>query len=102
MPEIKIVKEISPGDAIGPESIIQGEKGLRTPSIRLQTTDLEKFFKELDDKKAKEPAREKQADEQMESDINLRFAHMLLDNLTIANKKQTLDKAREIAANIHY
>ena len=38
----------------------------------------------------------------MESDINLRFAHMLLDNLTSANKKQTLDKAREIAANIHY
>jgi len=101
VPEIKIVKEIVKGEAIGPESIIQGEKGLRTPSIQLQEADLEKFFKEIDTKTVKEPTQVKQV-ERMENDINLRFAHMLLNNLTIANKKQTLDKAREIAANIHY
>ena len=101
VPEIKIVKEIIKGEAIGPESIIQGEKGLRTPSIQLREADLEKFFKEIDTKTVKEPTQVKQV-ERMENDINLRFAHMLLNNLTIANKKQTLDKAREIAANIHY
>jgi carboxyl-terminal processing protease len=102
VPEIKIVKEISPEDTIGPESIILGEKGLRTPSIRLQTADLEKFFKDIDGKDTAKPVRVEQAGVEMTTDINLRFAHMLLDNLTIANKKQTLDKAREIAANIHY
>jgi carboxyl-terminal processing protease len=104
VPEIKILKEVSPGEAIGPESIIQGKKGLRTPSIRLKEADLEKYFLELDSKKAKGPAKVKQVEQvvQMGNDLNLRFAHMLLNNLTIANKKQTLDKAREIAANIHY
>jgi len=102
VPEIKIVKDISPGEAVGPESIILGEKGLRTPSIRLLTADLEKYFKKIDSNKKKQPAQTKPAGVQLENDINLRFAHMLLNNLTIANKKQTLDKAREIAANIHY
>jgi len=104
VPEIKIVKEISPADTIGPESIILGEKGLKTPSIRLQTADLEKFFKEIDNRKAKKTTGIKQVEDgiQMKNDINLRFAHMLLNNLTVANKKQTLDKAKEIAANIHY
>ncbi len=104
VPEIKIVKDIEPGESIGPESIIQGEKGLKTPSIRLRETDLEKFFKEIDAKTQKKPTLVKKGAslEQDGKDINLRFAHMLLNNLTIANKKQTLDKAREIAANIHY
>lgn len=104
VPEIKIVKEIEQGVAIGPESIILGKKGLRTPSIRLQEADLEKFFKETDSKKGKKPTQVKRTEqvEWLDNDITLRFAHMLLNNLTIANKKQTLDKAREIAANIHY
>jgi len=101
VPEIKIVKEIHQGETVGPESIILGEKGLRTPSIRLEEADLEKFFKEIDTQNEKKPAQIKQINE-VEKDISLRFAHMLLNNLTIANKKQTLDKAKEIAANIHY
>jgi C-terminal processing protease CtpA/Prc len=35
-------------------------------------------------------------------DASLEFAHMLLKNMTVANKKKTLEKARELAANILY
>ena len=101
VPEIKIVKEIDKGETVGPESLIQGEKGLQTPSIRLLEADVEKFLKENNTRTVKEPAQKNQVESE-ENDTHLRFAHMLLNNLTIADRKQTLDKAREIAANIHY
>ncbi|GJL77548.1 MAG: peptidase S41 [Nitrospinaceae bacterium] len=89
VPEIKIVKEVDLGETLGTESVILGKKGTQTASIQLQESDLRKYFKENEGKK-------------VENDASLQFAHMLLKNLTIANKKQTLDKARQIAANIHY
>jgi carboxyl-terminal processing protease len=89
VPEIKIVKEIDPKDSVGPESLILGKQGIQTPSIQLKESDLKKYFKE-------------NGGENADNDVSLQFAHRVLKNLTIANKKQTLDKAREIAANIHY
>ncbi len=90
VPEIKIVKEIDPREVAADQNLVDDQNGVQTPSIQLKEGDLQKFFKEngvvLDES----------------HDSSLRFAHMVLKNLTIANKKQTLDKAREIAANIHY
>ena len=93
VPEIKIVKAIDPGETVGPESLIQSKQGMQTPSIRLRESDLIKYFKEN--------AREN-VGENSENDVSLQFAHLVLKNLTVANKKQTLDKAKQIAANIHY
>jgi carboxyl-terminal processing protease len=89
VPEIKIVKEITSKESVGPESLILGKQGIQTPSIQIKESDLKKYFKENGVKNA-------------EDDVSLQFAHRVLKNLTIANKKQTLDKARQIAANIHY
>ena len=89
VPEIKIVKQFNSGESVGPDSLILNKQGNQTPSIRLKEADLQKYFKETNGKEAEE-------------DTSLQFAHMVLKNLTIANKKQTLDKARQIAANIHY
>ncbi len=35
-------------------------------------------------------------------DPTLQFAQILIKGVSVANKKQTLKKARELAANIHY
>lgn len=89
VPEIKIVKRFTSGKTAGLESLILNKQGNQTSSIRLKESDLQKYFKE------------KNGDE-TENDASLQFAHMVLKNLTIANKKQTLDKAKQIAANIDY
>ena len=36
------------------------------------------------------------------ADPTFQFAKMLIQNISVANKKKTLEKARELAANIHY
>ncbi len=36
------------------------------------------------------------------SDPTFQFAKILIKNVSVANKKKTLEKARELAANIHY
>jgi len=36
------------------------------------------------------------------SDPTFQFAKLLIENVSVANKKKTLEKARELAANIHY
>ena len=36
------------------------------------------------------------------TDPTFQFAKMLIKNISVANKKKTLEKARELAANIHY
>ena len=36
------------------------------------------------------------------SDPTFQFAKILINNISVANKKKTLEKARELAANIHY
>ena len=36
------------------------------------------------------------------TDPTFQFAKMLIKNVSVANKKKTLEKARELAANIHY
>ncbi|MFQ5449259.1 MAG: S41 family peptidase [Nitrospinaceae bacterium] len=82
VPEIKIVKEIGYED--------EADTGAPTPSIRLKEADLDKFLSQ----------KGLQVDE--EHDSSLRFAHMVLRNMTIANRKETLARAREIAANIHF
>ncbi len=89
VPEIKIVKELTPEERKnGPTPKINGN--FQSPSIRLQTTELDKYLVEHGATTGKD------------IDSSLQFAHMVLKNLTIANKKQTLKKARDIAANIHY
>ena len=36
------------------------------------------------------------------ADPTFQFAKMLIQNISVANKKKTLEKARGLAANIHY
>ncbi len=89
VPEIKIVKELTPEerkDTLG----VKKSRNFQSPSVHLETAELEKYLLESGAAKDKE------------IDSSLQFAHIVLKNLTIANKKQTLKKARDIAANIHY
>ncbi len=92
VPEIKIVGDTEePGDekpedfAPGPEILDQ-----ETLPILLTESEIEKYLKE------------KGRSIGEDHDPILHFARMLIENVTVANKKQTLEKARELAANIHY
>ncbi len=89
VPEIKIVKDSASGEGEPPGA---GEPGRETaPSIQLKESELFKFLEENGTQLNPE-----------DKDPGRLFAHLLLKNVTVANKKQTLAKAREIAANIHY
>ncbi len=65
-------------------------KGPILPSLNLKVSSLNKFF-------------EKQGVAlSMEHDATVELALRILKNTTVASKKRSMEKAREIAANINY
>jgi carboxyl-terminal processing protease len=97
VPEISIVKE---------DHYDENHKDLK-PSVFIPKTGLEPLlgstpFVQVREKELIKYLKEKGEDMKEEPDASLRFAQLLLKNITVANKKQTLRRAREIAANIMY
>jgi carboxyl-terminal processing protease len=97
VPEINIVKEdhFDENHQSLKRSIFVPKTGLEplmgiTPFVQVREKELIKYLNE------------KVEDMEEEPDASLRFAQLLLKNITVANKKQTLRRAREIAANIVY
>lgn len=97
VPEIKIIQddhypEASNGNAeasLGAKQVLESYGG-HPPAVLLKESELNKYLKENGSLQGEN------------ADPSVQFARMLLKNLTVANKKQTLQKAREIAANILY
>jgi len=84
-PEIKIINDITDE----PTSLTNGKKTLGT-ALKLKASSLKTFF-------------EKQGVELNKTrDATVEFARRILKNSNIANKKKSLEKAREIASNINY
>lgn len=86
VPEVKILDSADAEVMVPPSEILNKSE---TPIV-LSTSNVEKYLKEQG------------RDVGQDHDPVLHFAHMLIENITVANKKQTLEKARELAANIHY
>ena len=92
VPEIKILRNSPDEEEIGSGEISGATELLNqagTP-ILLKESDVEKYLKE------------KGWVVDRDHDPILQFAHMLIENVTISNKTKTLEKAKELAANIHY
>ena len=91
-PEIHIIKDRIPKNRFE----LSGKsktKFLQSDSdsvIKLKETQVKKFVNENHNAIAEA------------SDPTFQFAKILIKNVSVANKKQTLEKARELAANIHY
>ena len=84
-PEIKIINDITDE----PTGLTNKKKTLGTP-LKLKASSLKAFF-------------EKQGVVLNKTrDATVEFARRILKNSNIANKKKSLEKAREIAANINY
>jgi len=85
VPEIKIINDITDG----PTDPAKEKKTLGT-ILKLKASSLKVFF-------------EKQGVELNKTrDVTVEFARRILKNSNIANKKRSLEKAREIASNINY
>ena len=92
VPEIKILRNYPDEEETGSGEISGATELLNqagTP-ILLKESDVEKYLKE------------KGWVVDRDHDPILQFAHMLIENVTISNKTKTLEKAKELAANIHY
>lgn len=93
VPEIKIVKDILDDETResreNKSKNKEGDKSL--PSIQITESGLNNFLKQQSESVTGE-----------DYDPTLQFARLIIKNVTIANKKQTLAKARELASNIHY
>ena len=85
IPEIKIINDITDGPT-GPAN----EKKILDTALKLKTSSLKTFFEKQGVKLNKT------------RDATVEFARRILKNSNIANKKKSLEKAREIAANINY
>ena len=84
-PEIQIINDITDE----PVGLTKKNKTMGTP-LKLKASSLKVFF-------------EKQGVELNKTrDATVEFARRILKNSNIANKKKSLEKAREIAANINY
>ncbi len=85
VPEIRIINDI-----VGDEGHKADIEGPVQPSLTLKNSSLNKFF-------------EKQGITlTREHDSTVELAHSILINTTVASKKRSMEKAREIAANIEY
>ena len=88
VPEIHIINDVA-GEEV-PTTSGRSSKGALRPALNLKTSHLNKFF-------------EKQGIAlSREHDATVELALRILKNTTIASKKQSMKKAREIAANINY
>ena len=92
IPEIHIIKNYAKTNSLSfpNKSKVTSMKVNDNSLIELEETQIKNFVK-------------KYYTEMTEtSDPTFQFAKILIKNVSVANKKKTLEKARELAANIHY
>ena len=92
VPEIHITEDHVPKNSIGisEQSHTKFLQNTSVSEIKLKETQISKFIAKNHSAALKTP------------DPTFAFAKMLIENVSVANKKKTLEKARDLAANIHY
>ena len=92
VPEIHITDDHMPKNRIGKseQSHTKLIQSTSVSEIKLKETQISKFVAKNHNAALKTP------------DPTFTFAKMLIENVSVANKKKTLKKARDLAANIHY
>ena len=92
VPEIHIMKDRIPKNSTGAseQANIKFLQSGSAPTIKLKETQINEFIVKNHSAVLKTP------------DPTFAFAKILIENVSIANKKKTLEKARDLAANIHY
>jgi carboxyl-terminal processing protease len=87
VPEIHIINDVA-GEEV--QTTDKTFKSTLQPSLNLKVSSLNKFFEKQNIALS------------MDHDANIELALRILKNTTVASKKQSMEKAREIAANINY
>ena len=92
VPEIHIMKDHIPKNSTGAseQANIQFLQSDSASTIKLKETQINEFIVKNHSAVLKTP------------DPTFAFAKILIENVSVANKKKTLEKARDLAANIHY
>jgi len=91
-PEIRIIQDYIP------EEGSQEEEKSKIGSPQFDSGSLIK----LKESEVKNYIQKKNYTTEESADPTFQFAKMVIKNVAVANKKKTLEKARELAANIHY
>ncbi len=92
IPEIRIIQDYIP------EEGSQEEEKSKIESPQFDSGSLIK----LKESEVKNYIQKKNYATEESADPTFQFAKMVIKNVAVANKKKTLEKARELAANIHY
>ena len=92
IPEIRIIQDYIP------EEGSQAEEKSKIESPQFDSGSLIK----LKESEVKNYIQKKNYTTEESADPTFQFAKMVIKNVAVANKKKTLEKARELAANIHY
>ena len=92
IPEIRIIQDYIP------EEGSQEEEKSKIESPQFDSGSLIK----LKESEVKNYIQKKNYTTEESADPTFQFAKMVIKNVAVANKKKTLEKARELAANIHY
>jgi len=92
VPEVHITEDHIPENSIGisEQSHTKFLQSTSASEIKLKETQISKFVAKNHSVALETP------------DPTFAFAKMLIENVSVANKKKTLEKARDLAANIHY
>ena len=92
VPEIHITEDHIPRNSLGisEQSHTKLLQSNSVSEIKLKETQISKFVAKNHNAALETP------------DPTFAFAKMLIENVSVANKKKTLEKARDLAANIHY
>ena len=92
VPEIHITEDHIPRNSLGisEQSHTKFLQSNSVSEIKLKETQISKFVAKNHSAALETP------------DPTFAFAKMLIENVSVANKKKTLEKARDLAANIHY
>jgi len=92
VPEIHITEDHIPRNSLGisEQSYTKLLQSNSVSEIKLKETQIRKFVAKNHSAALETP------------DPTFAFAKMLIENVSVANKKKTLEKARDLAANIHY
>ena len=92
VPEIRITEDHIPRNSLGisEQSYTKLLQSNSVSEIKLKETQISKFVAKNHSAALETP------------DPTFAFAKMLIENVSVANKKKTLEKARDLAANIHY
>lgn len=92
VPEVHIMRDhiLKNSSEVSEQAKVKFLQSTSTSKIKLKGTQINKFIGENHNAVLKTP------------DPTFAFAKMLIENVSIANKKKTLKKAQDLAANIHY